>query len=69
MAEHKKDDKKKSEEKKPTSKKHHTGGEMNFGIEILIFLVILFIIWALMGKTSENADKPFIKTSNTSIPQ
>lgn len=57
MAEYKKEEKR-YDNKKP---KHHSSGEMNFGIEIIIFLVILFIIWAFLSKPSVDVDKPFIK--------
>ena len=61
----KKDDKKKDDKKKEVKKSHHSGGEMSFGMEIVLFLVALFIIWALFSKPSENADKPFIKATTT----
>ncbi|MFA6392739.1 MAG: hypothetical protein WCW54_01485 [Candidatus Paceibacterota bacterium] len=49
----------KYEDKKPKKK---SGGEMNFGLEIILFIVAIFVIWVLMGKPkSENTDKPFIK--------
>ena len=59
----KKNDKKKDDNKK-VEKKHH-GGEMSFGMEIILFLIALFILWVLFNKPSENADKPFIKTTAT----
>jgi hypothetical protein len=67
MAEKPKD--KKKDDKKPKPKKH-SGGEMSFGMELILFLVAIFVIWVLVGKpTSENADKPFIKGQATTIPQ
>lgn len=59
----KKDDKKK--------KAAHHGGGMNFGTEIIIFLVILFIVWAIFGKRTENTEKPFIQQTDTTnfVPQ
>jgi len=55
----KKDDKKKDEKKdKP---KHHSSGGMSFGMEIILFMVALFILWVLFSKPSENVDKPFIQ--------
>lgn len=33
---------------KPKEKKH-SGGGMSFGLEILLFIVAIFIIWILMG--------------------
>ena len=66
MADKSKD--KKDEKKKP--KKHHSGGEMSFGMEIILFMIAIFIIWALVGQPkSENVDKPFIKGQTTVIPQ
>jgi len=58
----KKDDKKKVE-KKPEKKKHHSSGEMSFGMEIVLFLIALFVLWVLFSKPSEDANKPFIKTT------
>ena len=29
--------------------KNYNGGEMSFGIEILLFLVVIFVIWILVG--------------------
>ncbi len=42
------------------------GGEMSFGMEILIFLVVLFVIWMFMGgaKNNDDANHPFIKQQN-----
>ncbi|GEM_PF-4509319 len=62
MAEKKKDDK----GKKPAPKKH-SGGEMSFGLEVILFVVAIFVLWVLMGKPkTENSDKPFIKEQSTS---
>jgi len=42
-------------------KKKHNGGEMQFGLEILLFLVVIFILWVLMGGAKKKVDeKPFI---------
>lgn len=65
MAEHKKDNKKKDDKKKS----HHSSGGMSFGVEIIIFLIILFIVWALFSKPSEDVDKPFIKAETPLISQ
>jgi hypothetical protein len=51
MAEDKKKDKKKSEHK------HHSGGEMNFGVQVILFVVAIFIIWVLTGGTKKEAPK------------
>ena len=62
MAEKPKDNK-----KKPEVKKHHTGG-VSFGVEIIIFVIVLFVIWILSGKPkTENTDKPFIKGQSVLI--
>ena len=59
---------KKDDKKKPAS--HHSSGGMSFGVEIIIFLVILFIVWMMLGKRTENTDKPFIQQTQTNfIPQ
>ena len=63
MAEKPKD--KKDDKKKPAP--HHSSGGMNFGIEIIIFLVILFIVWMLLGKHSDNTTQPFIQTNTTNL--
>jgi len=68
MAEHKKDDKKKGDKKPEVKKKHH-GGEMSFGAEIILFLIALFILWAIFSKPSTNVDKPFIKDPATNTTQ
>lgn len=66
MAENKKGDKKKDDKKKSH---HHSSGGMSFGVEIIIFLIILFVVWALFSKPSEDVDKPFIKAETSSISQ
>ncbi len=53
---------KKKDDKKSKPKAHKSGGEMSFGMEILLFLLAIFVIWVFVGKPkTENADKPFIK--------
>ena len=56
MAEKSKD---KKDIKKPS---HHSGGEMHFGLEVLLFVVAVFIIWVLAGgaKKPVTNEKPFI---------
>lgn len=40
----------------------HGGIEDNFGITIIFFLIVLFIVWLLTGgQNHEEAQKPFIK--------
>ena len=56
-----KKDEKKKDDKKKEPKKHSKGG-VSFEVEIILFVIGLFILWMLMGKpASENTDKPFIK--------
>lgn len=47
-------------------KKKRNGGEMDFLVMILIFLVVIFILWVLAGgpRNSQEGDKPFIKPYN-----
>ncbi|HEY5588641.1 MAG TPA: hypothetical protein VIK86_06770 [Candidatus Paceibacterota bacterium] len=53
-------------DKKPEAKKH--GGEMNFGIEILIFIVIIFILWILAGGPKKEQPKsPILKQDSTQV--
>ena len=70
MADKKEDKKKdntKKEDKKPSHKKH-SGGEMSFGLEVVLFVVAIFVLWLLMGKPqSENSDKPFIQGQSTTV--
>ncbi len=41
------------------------GGEMDFLIMILLFLVVIFIIWVLTGgQNNASKDKPFITPGN-----
>lgn len=62
MAEKKKDDKKKP------APKHHSGGGMSFGMEVVLFVLAIFVIWMLMGKPkTENSDKPFIKGQTVQV--
>jgi hypothetical protein len=35
--------------KKDEKKHHHSGGEMAFGLEVVLFVVAIFVIWILMG--------------------
>lgn len=42
------------------------GGEMDFLVMILMFLVVIFILWVLTGgpQNSQEGDKPFITPGN-----
>lgn len=48
--------------KKP--KKHsnyYSGGEISFGLEVLLFVIAIFVIWIFMGGAKKPAEqKPFI---------
>jgi len=61
----------KPKEKKDDKKKkvHHSGGELNFGIEVLLFVVGIFIIWVLAGgaKKSTTEEKPFMTQPTNQI--
>ena len=57
----------KSKDKKPEEKKHshHSGGEMPFGLEVILFIVVIFIIWVMMGGSKKTSDqKPYITPLN-----
>jgi hypothetical protein len=49
MAEKSKD---KKSEKKPH---HHSSGGVSFGMEIILFIVAIFILWVLTGGTKKEA--------------
>ena len=39
----------------------YNGGEISFGLEVLLFVVVIFIIWILMGGAKKPVEeKPFI---------
>jgi len=41
------------------------GGEMDFLVMILLFIVVIFIIWVMTGgQNNESSDKPFITPGN-----
>jgi len=57
----------KSKDKKPIKKSHH-GGEMSFGLEVLLFVLAIFIIWVLMGGSKKPVEeKPFITPLNDTV--
>jgi hypothetical protein len=38
-----------------------SGGEIPFGLEVLLFVIAIFVVWILMGGAKKPADtKPFI---------
>lgn len=48
---------KKKEDKKPA---HHSGG-ISFGLEVVLFVVAIFILWVLTGGAKKvEEEKPFI---------
>ena len=48
--------------------KNMNGGEMSFGLEILLFIVAIFIIWVLIGGAKkETEQKPFIIPLNDPV--
>lgn len=59
----------KSKDKKIEKKhQHKSGGEMAFGMEVLLFVVAIFIIWVLMGGSKKPADqKPYITPLNDTV--
>ena len=48
---------------------YHSGGEMHFGVEVILFVVAVFIIWLLAGGAKKPADqqKPFITPLNDQV--
>jgi hypothetical protein len=62
MAEKSKD--KKDEKKKP----HHHRGEIPFGLEVVLFVLAIFVIWILMGGAKKGkVEDPFIKQTTNKI--
>ena len=54
-------------EKPEIKKSSPSGGEMSFGLEIILFMVALFVIWVLMGGSNKKVDKPFITPLNDQV--
>jgi hypothetical protein len=45
-----------------TEKNTKNKGAMSFGLEVLLFVVAVFILWVLTGgQKNQSAQKPFIK--------
>jgi hypothetical protein len=59
----------KSKEKKGEKKKsHHHGGEIPFGLEVVLFVLAIFVIWVLMGGAKKGkVEDPFIKQTTNKI--
>ncbi|MFA6514757.1 MAG: hypothetical protein WCT42_00630 [Candidatus Paceibacterota bacterium] len=57
-----------AEKPKEKKKSTHNGGEMHFGLEVLLFIVAIFVIWILMGGAKKPIeDKPFITPLNDQV--
>ena len=51
-----------------TKKSKNNGGGLSFGVEILIFLVIIFILWILAGGAKKEAPKsPILKPDTVEL--
>jgi hypothetical protein len=62
----------KSKDKKDEKKKsHHSKGEMHFGLEVILFVLAIFVIWILMGGAKKKTpDEPLlIPDSGQTIPR
>ena len=52
------------------NKNKYNRGELSFEVEILLFILGIFVIWVLTGGSSKKEEtKPFLKTTPTEIPQ
>lgn len=40
-----------------SKEKKHSGGGMPFGLEVLLFVVVIFIIWILMGGVKKDKEE------------
>ena len=47
-------------EKKDKKPVEHKKGVIPFGLEVLLFVLAIFIIWVLTGGMKKKEDKPFI---------
>ncbi|MBK5215455.1 MAG: hypothetical protein JJE53_01450 [Candidatus Pacebacteria bacterium] len=45
---------------KENKKLKKNGGEMNFGFEVLIFIVIIFVLWVLSGGSEKEQEGPIL---------
>lgn len=53
---------------KKNKRHNYSGGEMSFGLEVLLFVVVIFIIWIFMGGAKKTVEeKPFITPLNDQI--
>ena len=54
--------------KRKNKKLSFNRGEMAFGLEVLLFVLAIFIIWVLMGgQKHDTTKKPFIKSLNDPV--
>jgi len=52
------------------NKNKYNRGELSFEVEILLFILGIFVIWVLTGGSSKKEEvKPFLKSTPTEIPQ
>ena len=55
-------EKPKKDEKKHS---HHSGGEIHFGLEVLLFIVAIFVIWVLTGGAKKTTPDNILLDKNT----
>jgi len=54
-----------AEDKKPKKKVTHSSGGMPFGLEVLLFVIVIFVIWVLAGGVKkQTVEKPYIVPLN-----
>jgi hypothetical protein len=52
-------------DKKSKSSSHHSKGGISFGLEVILFIVVIFIIWVLAGgNKKETQEGLFINPAN-----
>ncbi len=57
----------KSKDKK-IEKKHHNSGGLSFGMEVILFVVIIFIIWVLTGGTKKQPpESPLLVPADSQV--
>ncbi len=55
---------------KKIEKKHHSSGGLSFGMEVILFVVAIFIIWILAGGAKKEAPKsPLLVPASTNQVQ
>ena len=54
-----------ADDKKKKKPEHSSGGVMPFGLEVLLFILAIFVIWVLMGgPKKQEQEKPYIVPLN-----